>query len=179
MRLAARRVGPDEVAELHVILRACGLDMKARLGLGHWDPPYPLHLLRRDAQDKEVYAVADRERGDRSLATFTLGTQPPPYYDAPAPWAAPAAHAAYLTRLAVLPTEQARGIGRRCVALAEALARERGCAFLRLDVHGGHTGLAVFYERLGYEPRGTVAVRSPDADWITGQVIHSRGWGGG
>ena len=45
---------------------------------------------------------------------------------------------------------------------AEALARERGCAYLRLDVHGGHTGLARFYQGLGYEPRGTVAVRSPD-----------------
>ena len=67
-----------------------------------------------------------------------------------------------MTRLAVLPEAQGRGIGRWCMARAEALARERGCAFLRLDVHGGHTGLAQFYQGQGYEPRGTVAVRSPD-----------------
>jgi ribosomal protein S18 acetylase RimI-like enzyme len=67
-----------------------------------------------------------------------------------------------VTRLAVLPEAQGRGIVRWCMARAEALARERGCAYLRLDVHGRHTGLARFYERLGYEPRGIVAVRSPD-----------------
>jgi GNAT superfamily N-acetyltransferase len=67
-----------------------------------------------------------------------------------------------VTRLAVLPEAQGRGIGHWCMTRAEALARERGCAYLRLDVHGGHIGLARFYEGLGYEPRGTVAVRSPD-----------------
>ena len=162
MQLQAWKVGPDAVVELHAILRACGLDMKARLGLGHWDPPYPLHLLQRDAREKEVYAVADLERGERPLATFTLGTRPPPYYGDASLWVEPAAKAAYVTRLAVLPAEQGRGIGRWCMARAEALARERGCAYLRLDVHGAHTGLARFYERLGYEPRGTVAMRSPD-----------------
>src|SRR3712207_4588190 len=106
MQQRAWKVGADEVEELHAILRACGLDMKARLGLGHWDPPYPLHLLQRDASEKEVYAVADTERGERPLATFTLGTQPPPYYDNPALWAGPAARASYVTRLAVLPAEQ-------------------------------------------------------------------------
>ena len=162
MQLQAWKVGPDAVVELHAILRACGLDMKARLGLGHWDPPYPLHLLQRDVREKDVYAVADTERGERPLATFTLATQPPSYYDDATLWADPVAHAAYLTRLAVLPAEQGRGIGRWCMARAEALARERGCAYLRLDVHGAHTGLARFHERLGYEPRGTVAMRSPD-----------------
>ena len=162
MQLQAWKVGPDAVEELHAILCACGLDLNARLGLGHWDPPYPLHLLQRDAREKEDYAVADTERGQRPLATFTLGTQPPPYYGDATLWAEPAAHAAYLTRLAVLPAEQGRGIGRWCMARAEALARERGWAYLRLDVHGGHTSLARFYQGLGYEPRGTVAVRSPN-----------------
>lgn len=40
MNIRLRKVDPDGVGELHEILRKCGQDMKVRLGLGHWDPPY-------------------------------------------------------------------------------------------------------------------------------------------
>ena len=152
LKLQMRRVGPGELKDLHAILHSCGLDMKARLGLGHWDPPYPLHLLQRDAAEKEVYAVID---GEQTVATFTVGTQAPPYYELTV-WAEPEGRALYVNRLAVLPEEQGRGIGRWCMERVEELARERECAFVRLDVDARHAALARFYERLGYERRDTI-----------------------
>ena len=49
MNLHLRKASPYEVDELHEILRKCGQDMKVRLRLGHWDPPYPLDLMRKSA----------------------------------------------------------------------------------------------------------------------------------
>ena len=51
--------------------------MKDRLGLSHWVPSYPLDAMRRSAQERQVYAVW---LDTCVVATFTIGTQPPPYY---------------------------------------------------------------------------------------------------
>ena len=101
------RLAPDAVAEVHAIIAACARDLKERLGLTHWDPPYPLHLLRRDAAERDVYAV--RQDG-RVVATFTLGTTPPPYYDMRI-WAMPDERAMYVNSLHVRPDLQGRSIG--------------------------------------------------------------------
>ena len=112
MKLYRRQVGPDEIEGLHEILRKCGQDMKVRLRLGHWDPPYPLELMRKSVEERRVYAVYNDEL---LAATFTVGTQPSAYYRTiPGVWEVwdPAGESAlYANRLAVLPEFQGQGIG--------------------------------------------------------------------
>jgi ribosomal protein S18 acetylase RimI-like enzyme len=45
----------------------------------------------------------------------------------------PQADSLYIGKLAILPSEQGKGIGRRLLAVAEATARERGLDALRLE----------------------------------------------
>ncbi len=44
----------------------------------YWNPPYPLELMRRDAEEREVCAVRVESR---TVGTFTVSHRPPPYYD--------------------------------------------------------------------------------------------------
>jgi GNAT superfamily N-acetyltransferase len=147
--IAFRRSGPDEVAPLHEILRACGADLAARLRLRHWDPPLPLEELREHARTREVYAVLD---DDRPIGTFTVGLTPLPDY--PGHIFSAVAPALYLNRLAVHPSAQHRGLGRVCMAEVELLARARGARAVRFDAVAAHAGLRAFYRQLGYLERG-------------------------
>jgi GNAT superfamily N-acetyltransferase len=146
MNFHLRKIGPDEVDELHKILEQCGQDMKVRLGLGHWVPPYPLDLMPKSAEERSVYAVLV---GDQFVATFTVGTQAPVYYhtipgvwDA---WDASGELALYGNRLAVLPEIQGQGIGTWCMMEIEHLALANGCGSVRFDAYDKHEKLLEWY----------------------------------
>jgi GNAT superfamily N-acetyltransferase len=158
MSYEIQKIGADEVEAVHDILRECGQDMKLRLGLGHWDPPYPLHLMRREAEEGKVHAVCD---GERTVATFTIGTEAYPYHDMTL-WTDPTAKATYVGHLAVLPHLQGKGIGTWCMRIIEDLAIDQGSEAIRLDAYGTHAKLLEFYARLGYSQRGVVRFRGAD-----------------
>ena len=63
---------------------------------------------------------------------------------------------AYLGLLAVDPSQQKRGLGRRLTAAAEEFAREMGVRFMDLTVVNVRTELPPIYEKLGYRVTGTV-----------------------
>ena len=146
------KVGPDQVDELQEIVRLCGEDMSARWGRTHWLPPPPVEIMRRHAVEKDVYAV---RQGGEAVATFTFGLSGWPDDSRPY-WADPDARAAYVARLAVRPDAQGRGLGRWCMGEAERLAREQGCASVRLDAIADFPGPLALYRTLGYEERGTI-----------------------
>jgi ribosomal protein S18 acetylase RimI-like enzyme len=62
---------------------------------------------------------------------------------------------AYLGLLAVDPSQQKRGLGRRMTAAAEEFAREMGARFMDLTVVNVRTELPPIYEKLGYRITGT------------------------
>lgn len=129
--------------------------MKARLGLGHWVPPYPLELLRKSAQERKIFLVLHDEQ---IVATFTLGMEAPPYYRTiPGLWDAwnPLGETAmYVNRLAVLPEFQGQGIGTWCMREVEDVAHQAGCDAIRLDAYDKHETLVAWYQHLGYHPTG-------------------------
>ena len=64
----------------------------------------------------------------------------------------------HLGLLAVDPARQAGGLGRRLVAAAEALARDRlGAGEMRMDVVHSRSELIAWYERQGYVRTGETA----------------------
>ena len=155
-KLQYRQVGPEEIDVVHDILRLCGLDMKERLGLDHWVPPYPLEAMRRSAQERQIYAVSLEEQ---TIATFTIGTEPPPHYrTVPGVWDvwdASVYLALYVNRLAVLPSLQGQGIGHQCMQTIEQMAQTQGCEAVRLDTSDKHRRLHTFYTKLGYQEKGS------------------------
>lgn len=174
MSLAMRKSGPEEVEPLHAILSKCGQDMQARFGLSHWIPPYPLELMRKSAEERDVYAIVD---GIELVATFTTGTVPQPYYlTIPGlweAWDAAGEPALYLNRLAVLPRLQGRGIGTWCMNTIESMAQAEGCRAVRFDAYNKHLKLLEYYDRLGYHRRGSFIFESPRRG-VTGMVCFEK-----
>ena len=160
MGYEVRQATPDEADAMHGIVRRCGVDLRERCGISFWDPPYPLRLFRRAAEAGYVYGVHD---GDVPVATFTLADAPPGYDD-PAVWDDPEATAAYVSRVAVEPALQGRGLGSWCMGAVERVARERGASAVRLDAVADRPELLAFYDRLGYARRATLALTFSDED---------------
>lgn len=161
MDLRYQQLSPNNVEFAHEILRLCGLDMQERLGLNHWVPPYSLEKLRQDAENRQVYGVL---HANQIIATFTLGTAlPRSYQKLPAilqMWNTAQPRALYINHLAILPSFQGHGLGRRCVQTIEGMASEQGCDVLRLDAYSKHAGLQIFYPRLGFRNVGRFPVWS-------------------
>lgn len=145
-------IKPDEVELVHEIISKCGLDLKLKLGLSHWVPPYPIQLIRGDALGGNVYGVSDT---GQTIATFTISEQPLEYYNTRL-WKHPAQRAVYVSHLAVLPKLQGRGIGKWCMKTIEEMAHGWGCETVRLDAYEKYEKLLEFYDNLGYERREVI-----------------------
>ena len=145
------RIRPASIADvdlLYAILVECGLDLRDRFGLAHWVPAYPRHLFEEQVAKSVVYAIEERRGGD-TVATFSASSEAPGYLDLSL-WDSGEEPCFYLTRLAVLPRLQHRGIGRVCVATAERFALEHDCRSIRLDAAEQHAELLDWYLKLGY-----------------------------
>ncbi len=62
-------------------------------------------------------------------------------------------HYALISELSVLDSHRNRGIGRALIAAAEALARERGARWLRIDVLARNDGARHLYGACGFDER--------------------------
>ena len=148
--------GPEVVKEgvkaLKAVSEKCGLDLNLKLGLAHWIPPYPIHQLKKDAKERNVYSVWD---GAELIATFTIGQQPLAYYYKDI-WLHPDKEAIYVSHLAVIPELQRRGIGSWCMRTIEQMAVSQGTTAVRLDAYEKYHKLLKFYNDLGYSRREVV-----------------------
>jgi GNAT superfamily N-acetyltransferase len=147
-----RRASIEDVEGLHAVLAACGLDLRDRLGLTHWFPAYPRDLFEEQAAKGWVFAVEKRDDTE-IMATFTASQEAPAYLDLSL-WGSSGEPSLYLTRLAVLPRFQRRGIGRACIGAVERLALERDCRSVRLDAAELHARLLNWYVKLDYREVG-------------------------
>jgi GNAT superfamily N-acetyltransferase len=146
------KILPENIKPVHEILRRCGNDMKERFDLDHWVPPFPIHLMQKNAEERLVYAVNNNEG---LVGTFTISTKPLEYYLKDL-WKYPDEQAIYVCHLAVVPERQGEGIGTWCMHTIEQIARDSECGAVRLDAYEKYDKLIKFYARLDYERRGIV-----------------------
>ncbi|MEZ2223931.1 GNAT family N-acetyltransferase [Rhizobium sp. RCC_161_2] len=82
----------------------------------------------------------------------------------------PEAESLYIGKLAILPSEQGKGIGRRLLTLAETTALERGLNALRLETRIELTGNHATFARWGF--RKTAENRHAGFDRTTSIEMH-------
>ena len=114
-------------------------------GIRIWDDVYPVCALGGDIERGQLYAV--RENGV-IVSAFALSGS----HDGAdcVQWRDGQGAAMYLDRLGVDAGHARRGFGRRALALASAIARERGARFLRLFVVDRNRPAINFYEKNGF-----------------------------
>ena len=151
-RLApATEADAEAIAELH---GAVADDLTARFGKGHWSHRTTERGVRWSIKSSRVLVA--RRRG-RPFAVLTLATKKPWAID-PA-YFTPCHRPLYLTGMAVDPSRQRTGIGRRCLELLPPIVRRWPADAIRLDAYDALAGAGGFYQACGYREVGRVAYR--------------------
>jgi GNAT superfamily N-acetyltransferase len=65
----------------------------------------------------------------------------------------------YLLAMAITPTKQRLGLGKRCLEHAKSIAKDWPADVLRLDAYDAKAGAGSFYERCGFAERGRATYR--------------------
>ena len=144
----------DDADDVAALRSAVALDLTRRFGQGHWSAVAAQRAVVRDIRTAVVLAVRDPRR---LVATVRLSAKRPWAID-PAFFTA-TDRVLYLTDMAVQPELQGRGIGRRALEYATAVALAWPAGAIRLDAYDGPAGAGPFYERCGYREVGRVTYR--------------------
>lgn len=130
-------------------------DLTTRFGKGHWSS---VATERGTAHSLEHAKVrVGRSRG-RIVTVLRLGTKKP--------WAIDVAYFTsvkrplYLTGMAVVPSLQRQGLGRRAMDDAHEIALAWPADAIRLDAYDSPAGAGDFYGKCGYAERGHVVYKA-------------------
>ena len=149
----------SDVAALLSLHRSVAEDLTHRFGQGPWSPPatYNEKPLRYDlSRSKFVRILMARDRHGIA-GSLRLQTKKPWSIDTD--YFSPVRRPLYLTGMAVHPRLHEKGIGRRLLAEAEAMARAWPRDAIRLDTFDADAGAGGFYRRCGYREVGRVSYR--------------------
>jgi ribosomal protein S18 acetylase RimI-like enzyme len=111
-----------------------------------WNEPHAV-IRRKLSVQRELFFVA--EAAGEIVGTAMGG------YDG---------HRGWIYSVAVSPSYRRAGIGARLMRRVERELRTRGCPKVNLQVRGGNTGAADFYESLGYAVEDRVSMGKPLGD---------------
>lgn len=170
MELYSIQISQEQFEEVHEIIVTCGKHMKEQYGFTHWFPPDPIEEMYKHAQEKEVYAVKQKEQ-KQMIGTFTLDIHSKHgQYDTL--WHHPEHKALYVSKLAILPDYQGKGIGPWCMKEIERIATNTYCSAVRLDALLENTQLLKFYHcKLGYEIRECITEQDAYQDNMEWKLI--------
>lgn len=148
------RATPDDAAAIAELRCAVADDLTARFGKGHWSHQ---STERGTLWDIRSATVLVAKRRGRPFATLVLSTRKPWAIDTG--YFTPCHRPLYLTGMAVAPTLQGSGIGRRCLALLPPIVRKWPADAIRLDAYDSTAGAGGFYEACGYREVGRVGYK--------------------
>jgi GNAT superfamily N-acetyltransferase len=145
---------PDDAAEVASLRRAAAEHLTGRHGQGHWSSGGTEAGALRDIRTSRVLVLRSRAR---IVATLRLAKKKPWAIDPT--YFTRCASPIYLTNMAVAPSEQGRGVGRRCVEEAVTAARQWSGDAMRLDAYDAPAGAGPFYAKCGFREVGRVVYR--------------------
>jgi len=152
--LSIDRATRREFGAVRDILNEGAIELKARLGPGHWDRLVSERDVEATTRGREIYVVRS---GNDEVATIALSSTGQAFWPHKS-WEEPVASALCVYGLAVRPAWQRRGIGRWTMRAAEIIADNYAFSYIRLDAYAMDMRSNVFYRSLGYHMRSTVTV---------------------
>lgn len=139
-----RQANIHDLPKLKEVYRSIVWEMQ-RQGMDIWDDVYPCEFFETDIEHQRLWLLTDGEdiAGAFALCDEDAGSC---YVN----WTKPRARALYLDRLGVAPRYRGRGLGRRLLRDAAALAVARNAEYLRLFVVEGNAPAVRLYEKNGF-----------------------------
>lgn len=125
-------------------------------GIFQWDEMYPTEeIIREDIRREELYVLSEAEE---IFALVVLNEEQDDSYSE-ANWLGEQENVAVIHRLCVNSAYQHRGIGKKVLAAAEHLLKEKGYKGIRLDAFTNNPYALRLYENTGYRRIGEVTFR--------------------
>lgn len=149
-RLAASEDAP-RLAELHT---SVANHLTSLHGKGPWSSRISEKGVLFAMRHARVFVGTE---GRVIIATFTIATKKPWAIDTK--YFSKCKKALYLLSMAVAPTRQRQGLGRKCLEEATSIAKAWPADAIRLDAYDGKGGGGPFYQHCGFVERGRVIYR--------------------
>ncbi len=144
----------SDVPAISAVRSVAARQLTAVYGRGHWSScPTEKAVLRALRTSRVLVARVGKD----VVGTVRLATTKPWAIDVSYFQAVP--RSLYLHDLAVLPSFQRNGIGRRLVQEAVTVARAWPSDAIRLDAYDSDAGASTFYARCGFTEVGRVVYR--------------------
>jgi GNAT superfamily N-acetyltransferase len=131
--------------------------LTTRYGHGPWSWVPTEKGVLRDLGRPQFVRILVARKGSGIVGTLRLATKKPWAIDTA--YFSSAQRPLYLTSMAVSPDLQGKGIGRRLLHEAEAVARGWPGDAIRLDAFDSDAGAGPFYAKCGYREVGRVTYR--------------------
>ena len=140
------------ILEVMYLLQHCIEDFNKN-SVYQWNQSYPDYFrLLREVENNTLYIIKTK---GVCIGTITFDEQQESVFDS-VEWKNKAEKFLVIHRIAVFPTWQKKGIGRRLVEFAEKFAEENNYKSIRLDVASSSKHLIKLYESIGYAFAGEV-----------------------
>jgi ribosomal protein S18 acetylase RimI-like enzyme len=151
------------LAALH---NAAAEDLTRRFGKGPWSMKTSEKGVLHAMRTSQVFVA--RDDGPELVGTLRLTTTKPWAIDIK--YFSQAGRALYLLSMAVAPSRQRQGVGRRCLEEAKRLAMAWPADCLRLDAYDAEAGAGAFYARCGFKEVGRNTYRAVPLIYFEAQL---------
>jgi GNAT superfamily N-acetyltransferase len=143
-----------DAATIASLRTAVAEDLTRAYGRGHWSSAVTEQSVRRGLR---ISTVVVARHGAGIIAVLRLATKKPWAIDPS--YFTSARRPLYLSDMAVDPQQQRRGVGRRLLEEAKAIAVRLGSDAIRLDAYDAAAGAGPFYAKCGFREVGRVTYR--------------------
>jgi GNAT superfamily N-acetyltransferase len=144
-----------DVAPLALLHTAVADHLTEQHGQGPWSNKTSEKWVQFAMRNSTVFVA---KQGDEILATLRLATKKP--------WAIDKSYFTkckkplYLLGMAVTPSRQRQGLGKKCLTEAVKIAKAWPADAIRLDAYDAKAGAGPFYARCGFTEMGRAAYRN-------------------
>lgn len=142
----------SNILEVMYLLQHCIEDFNDN-SVYQWNASYPDYFkLLREVENESLFII---KSSGVCIGTITISKKQEPVFDK-VEWKNKTDSYIVIQRIAVFPTWQKKGIGRKLIEFAELYAKENGLKSIRLDVASSSEHLIKLYESIGYDYAGDV-----------------------
>jgi ribosomal protein S18 acetylase RimI-like enzyme len=140
------------VLEVMYLLQHCIEDFNKN-SVYQWNASYPDYFkLLQEVENGSLFIIKST---GVCIGTITIDKQQESVFDK-VDWANKTDNFLVIHRIAVFPTWQKKGIGRKLIEFAEEFAKDNNLKSIRLDVASSSEHLIKLYESIGYNYTGEI-----------------------
>ncbi|MFE4896546.1 GNAT family N-acetyltransferase [Peribacillus butanolivorans] len=163
MKLTFERISANEdkkVSEVYEIIKISGEHMFKEQGLVHWKTPYPIEVIQKNCEERDVFLVKDIETNTyvhtfqlEFISDFSKTLINSNYSNKKE------VYEVIINKFATIPNVAGKGIGKMSMDYIDEYCRNKGVSKISLDVYDKSEHAIQFYKKRGFIITGSKPTR--------------------